>query len=77
MSMSGTLPKRKRRSYDQADLQNGLDAGFKPGDPRPEGYVAFFSWAAVQKAAGINQTYCRRCRLWLFPQEPHPHLEEP
>ena len=47
---------------------------FKPGDPRPEGYNEFFAWVEVQKKAGIKQTYCRTCRLWLFPQEPHPHL---
>ena len=69
----GTLPKRKRKTYDEDMRQLGQENGFKPGDPRPEGYVAFFQWAAVQKAAGIEQTFCRRCRLWLFPQEPHPH----
>lgn len=71
--MSGIPLKRKRRTYDEDMLQMGQSAGFKPGDPCPTGYVAFFAWAAVQKAAGINQTYCRTCRLWLFPQEKHPH----
>ena len=69
----GTLPKHKRRTYDEDMLQLGQEIGFKPYDPRPEGYTSFFAWAAVQQAAGIKQTFCRRCRLWLFPQEPHPH----
>ena len=71
--MPGTIPKRKRRTYDEDMLALGREWDYKPGDPRPSGYLAFFAWAAVQQGAGIKQTYCRRCRLWLFPQEPHSH----
>ncbi len=67
-----TLPKPKRRSYPEV-VHLEVTPDYKPGDPRPEGYNEFFAWAEVQKAAGIQQAYCRRCRLWLFPQEPHPH----
>ena len=56
-------------------VENGLDPceehNFKPGDPRPDGYVAFFEWAEVQEKAGIKQTRCPKCHLWHFPQENH------
>jgi hypothetical protein len=42
---------------------------FKPGDPRPEGYIAFHEWAKVQHASGRRQAMCNRCSLWNFPQE--------
>ncbi len=66
------LPKQKRARY-ELPVWLHLIPDYKPGDPRPDGYVEFFAWAAVQRLAGIQQTYCRRCRLWLFPQEKHPH----
>ena len=40
---------------------------FKVGDPRPEGYMAFFEWAAVQQRGGLRQTWCSHG--WKFPQE--------
>lgn len=42
---------------------------YKPGDPRPFGYLAFFEWADVQEAAGLEQTRCPMCSLWNYPQE--------
>lgn len=42
---------------------------FKPGDPRPEGYIDWMAWAEAQHQAGIGQVQCRTCRLWNFPQE--------
>lgn len=66
------LPKHKRSRY-ALPVFLDLVADYKPGDPRPEGYNEFFAWAEVQDKAGIKQTYCRTCRLWLYPQEPHPH----
>jgi len=55
-------------------VENGLDpfeSNFKPGDPRPNGYVAFHEWAEVQIKAGIKQHQCPKCKLWHFPQENH------
>jgi len=31
---------------------------FKPGDPRPAGYLAFHAWAEVQVKAGLKQERC-------------------
>ena len=48
----------------------------KVGDPHPGpncGYAHFHAWAEAQIKGGLKQTYCPRCRVWLFPQEPHPH----
>jgi hypothetical protein len=42
---------------------------YKPGDPRPEGYLNWMEWAKVQHGAGLKQTQCSRCGLWRFPQE--------
>lgn len=42
---------------------------YKPGDPRPDGYLAFHEWARVQLRGGLKQTRCRLCGLWRFPQE--------
>ncbi len=42
---------------------------FKAGDPRPEGYNAFYEWAEVQHKAGLRQKRCGRCGKWNFPQE--------
>ena len=42
---------------------------FKPGDPRPNGYLAWFEWARVQHKAGLRQKRCARCELLHFPQE--------
>jgi hypothetical protein len=39
------------------------------GSPRPEGYIAFFDWAAAQHRGGLRQRQCPTCRLWKFPQE--------
>jgi hypothetical protein len=42
---------------------------YKPGDPPPEGYLAWHEWAEVQRKAGIKQVPCGRCGLWKTPQE--------
>lgn len=42
---------------------------FKPGDPRPIGYIEFMNWAEAQIKGGLRQTRCRMCGLWRFPQE--------
>lgn len=42
---------------------------FKPGDPPPEGYLAWHEWAEVQRKAGIQQRACGICLLWNTPQE--------
>ena len=41
---------------------------FKPGDPAPEGYLAWHEWAEVQRNAGLKQKQCGRCGKWHFPQ---------
>ena len=46
-----------------------LVPAFKPGDPRPKGYMAFFEWAEVQHKAGLKQVQCGKCNRWNFPQE--------
>lgn len=43
--------------------------GFKAGDPAPEGYLAWHSWAYEQDKAGLRQVRCGCCTLWNFPQE--------
>jgi len=40
---------------------------YKPGDPPPEGYLAWHEWAEVQRKAGIKQVQCGRCGLWKTP----------
>lgn len=42
---------------------------FKPGDPAPEGYLAWHEWARVQCEAGLKQVHCPKCMLLRFPQE--------
>lgn len=42
---------------------------FKPGDPAPEGYLAWHEWAEVQHKAGLRQKQCGRCGKWNYPQE--------
>jgi len=42
---------------------------FKPGDPRPEGYLEGHEWARVQYRGGLRQRKCRTCGKWRFPQE--------
>jgi hypothetical protein len=44
----------------------------KPGDPPPEGYMAWHHWAQVQYRAGLRQRTCPSCGLWQFPQEFSP-----
>lgn len=41
---------------------------FKPGDPEPEGYLAWHEWASVQHKAGLRQKRCCGCSRWFFPQ---------
>jgi ribosomal protein S27AE len=45
------------------------DSPYKPGDPRPDGYLNWHAWAEVQDKAGLRQKRCNRCGLWRFPQE--------
>ena len=42
---------------------------FKPGDPPPDGYVAWHEWARVQLKAKLKQARCGVCGLLRFPQE--------
>ena len=42
---------------------------YKPGDPAPEGYLAWHEWADTQHKAGLRQRHCGRCGRWQFPQE--------
>jgi len=42
---------------------------FKPGDPRPAGYLAFDAWAEVQAKGGLKQEACGICGRYCFPQE--------
>ena len=42
---------------------------FKPGDPAPEGSLAWHEWAEIQGQAGLKQKQCGRCGKWRFPQE--------
>ena len=42
---------------------------YKPGDPAPDGYLAWHEWAEVQHKAGLRQKQCGRCGLWRYPQE--------
>jgi hypothetical protein len=42
---------------------------YKPGDPAPEGYLAWHEWAEVQHKARLRQKQCGRCGLWRYPQE--------
>lgn len=46
---------------------------FKPGDPRPEGYLEWHEWAEVQHKAGLRQSRCKGCGNWMFPQEVEDH----
>ena len=46
---------------------------YKPGDPAPEGYLAWHEWAAVQHKAGLRQKQCGSCGLWRYPQELSEH----
>jgi hypothetical protein len=41
----------------------------KPGDPPPEGYMAWHQWAQTQYNSGLRQRTCPNCGLWKFPQE--------
>jgi hypothetical protein len=42
---------------------------FKPGDPPPDGYLAWHEWARVQHGAGLRQKLCPLCVKWNYPQE--------
>jgi hypothetical protein len=42
---------------------------YQPGDPAPEGYMAWHEWAGVQHKAGLRQQRCGHCLLWKYPQE--------
>ena len=43
---------------------------YKPGDPRPDGYIQWHDWARVQFTAGRRQRRCPHGKF-LFAQE-HP-----
>lgn len=42
---------------------------FKPGDPAPDGYLAWHEWAGVQHKAGLKQKACDHCGKFKYPQE--------
>lgn len=42
---------------------------YLPGDPPPDGYLAWHEWAEIQNKAGLRQCQCVRCGKWKFPQE--------
>ena len=42
---------------------------YKPGDPRPDGYIDWDEWTDVQLKGGLRQRKCPGCGLWRFPQE--------
>lgn len=46
---------------------------YKPGDPKPDGYIERIEWARVQMAAGLRQTMCPKCGKWRFPQDRCDH----
>ena len=46
-----------------------IQGEYKPGDPRPEGYLAVEQWARDQMRGGLRQFRCPVCGLWQFPQE--------
>lgn len=46
-----------------------IGADYKPGEPAPEGYLAWHEWADAQWRAGLRQVQCAGCGLWRFPQE--------
>lgn len=46
-----------------------VQPAFKPGDPAPDGYLAWHEWAEVQHKAGLRQTKCSACLRWKYPQE--------
>lgn len=50
------------------------DAGhYKPGAPRPAGYLQWHEWATVQDKAGLRQSRCKGCCKFLYPQERAGH----
>lgn len=46
-----------------------VQAGYRPGDLPPDGYLAWHEWADVQRKAGIKQAECGQCGNWKTPQE--------
>lgn len=42
---------------------------YKPGDPEPDGYLAWHEWAEVQHKAGLRQVECGNCGKWQYPQQ--------
>ena len=48
---------------------------YLPGDPPPEGYLAWHEWAEAQYKSGLRQEQCGRCGLWKFPQELSPNMD--
>ncbi len=42
---------------------------YKPGDPAPEGYLAWHEWAEIQAKSGLRQQQCGFCMRWWFPQQ--------
>jgi len=42
---------------------------YAPGDPEPQGYLAWHEWAETQHKAGLRQKECGRCGKWRYPQE--------
>lgn len=44
-------------------------SAYQPGDPPPEGYLAWHEWATAQHKAGLRQVPCGACSKWRYPQE--------
>lgn len=42
---------------------------YEPGDPAPDGYLAWHEWAEIQAKAGLRQEQCGYCMRWWFPQQ--------
>lgn len=51
-------------------------ATYKPGDPRPSGYLDFHEWAMVQMKAGLKEMKCSSCGKWKFQHEMSERLEK-
>jgi len=46
---------------------------YKPGSQPPSSYVEWHWWADAQEKAGLKQSQCPRCGLWIYPQEKINH----
>lgn len=51
----------------------GAHVQYPVGSMPPSSYIAKQDWATSQLRGGLRQKQCRRCGLWLFPQEIAAH----